>query len=133
MARKPRPVLKNVKFRVKIDSLEDNQIVLRTGENLDEVVTIVDSAIPEVEAFDTLKFIIQSISDKKAQQENSNGTFAIVFKGYRGVQDTLYDNLFQGVQHNYTFSLDSFLTMTFTHYPEDFKVEGAFNYGRNYQ
>ena len=133
MARKPRPVLKNVKFRVKIDGLEDNQIVLRTGENLDEVVTIVDSAFPEVEAFDTLKFIIQSILDKKAQQENSNGTFTIVFRGYRGVQDTLYDNLFQGVQHSYTFSLDSFLTMTFTHYPEDFKVEGAFNYGRNYQ
>lgn len=133
MARKPRPVLKNVKFRVKIDSLEDNQIVLRTGEDLDEIITIESAASPNVETFDTLKLIIRSILDKKAQQEKTNGIFTFIFKGYRGMQDTLYDNLVLGVQHNYSFSLDSFLTMTFTHYPEDFNTDGAFIYGRNYQ
>lgn len=133
MARKPKIILNTVKFKVKINTIDNNQIVLHPGEDLDEIITIESAAFPNVGAFDTLKFIIQSISDKKAQQENSIGTFTIVFKGYRGVQDTLYDNLVLGVQHNYSFSLDSFLTMTFTHYPEDFNAEGAFNYGRNYQ
>lgn len=133
MARKPKYVLKNVKFKVRIDNLEDNQIVLHTGEELDEVVTIESTVFPSVESFDTLKLIIRSILDKKAQQEKTNGIFTFIFKGYRGVQDTLYDNLVLGVQHNYSFSLDSFLTMTFTHYPEDFNAEGAFIYGRNYQ
>lgn len=132
MARKAKPTVNEVKFKVKIQTLATNQIVLHTGENLDEVVTFEGSAFPNDEAFDSLKFIIRSILDKKALQENNNGIFTFVFKGYRGVKDNLYDNLFQGVQHNYKFSLDSFLTMTFTHFPEDFNTEGAFSYGRNY-
>lgn len=132
MTRKAKPILNVVKFKVRIDTLATNQIVLHTGENLDEVITIEGGAFPNDDAFDSLKFIIRSILDKKALQENTNGAFTFIFKGYRGVQDSLYDNLFQGVQHNYSFSLDSFLTMTFTHYPEDFNLEGAFSYGRNY-
>lgn len=132
MARKARPTLNEVKFKVKIQTLANNQIVLHTGEDLNEVVTFEGGSFPNDEAFDSLKFIIRSILDKKAQQENTNGVFTFVFKGFRGVQNTLYDNLFKGVQHNYSFSLDSFLTMTFTHYPEDFNLEGAFSYGRNY-
>lgn len=132
MTRKAKPTLNVVKFKVRIDILATNQIVLHTGENLDDVIVLEGGAFPNDDAFDSLKFIIRSILDKKAQQENTNGVFTFIFKGYRGVQDSLYDNLFRGVQHNYSFSLDSFLTMTFTHYPEDFNVEGAFSYGRNY-
>ena len=132
MARKAKPTLNEVKFKVRIQTLANNQIVLHTGEDLEEVITFEGGSFPNDDAFDSLKFIIRSILDKKALQENNNGIFTFVFKGYRGVKDSLYDNLFQGVQHNYSFSLDSFLTMTFTHFPEDFNVEGAFSYGRNY-
>lgn len=132
MARKAKPTMNEVKSKVKIQTLAQNQIVLHTGENLEEVITFEGESFPNDDAFNSLKFIIRSILDKKALQENNNGVFTFVFKGFRGVQDTLHDNLFQGVQHNYSFSLDSFLTMTFTHYPEDFNIEGAFSYGRNY-
>ena len=69
MARKAKPTLNEVKFKVKIQTLANNQIVLHTGEDLDEVVTFEGGSFPNDDAFDSLKFIIRSILDKKAQQE----------------------------------------------------------------